>query len=77
MVRSSTVRTGTARRGCALTVVNVYRHAQIIPQEDFPNGFPPELAEDRSDPATFREFCGFGSLLNTPDVVPLPEPQRS
>lgn len=45
--------------GMRLMVANYYRHMMTLPQEEFRNGFPREMAEDCADPATFAALCGF------------------
>ena len=44
----------------------------ILPQDDIPNHFPQELADDCADPETFRRLAGFGSPYQT-QVYPLPK----
>ncbi|MYE84159.1 MAG: phytanoyl-CoA dioxygenase family protein [Gammaproteobacteria bacterium] len=58
--------------GLRVTIANYYRHMSILPQDDIPNHFPQELADDCADPATFRELAGFGSPYQS-QVYPLPK----
>ena len=55
-----------------MTIANYYRHMSILPQDDIPNHFPQELADDCADPETFRRLAGFGSPYQT-QVYPLPK----
>jgi hypothetical protein len=58
--------------GLRLTIANYYRHASIEPQDDIPNHFPRELAEDCADPAVFKQLAGFGAPYQT-QVLPVPK----
>ena len=58
--------------GLRVTISNYFRHAAILPQDDIPNHFPQELADDCADPQTFRELAGFGQPYQNP---PLPFPK--
>lgn len=58
--------------GLRITISNYYRHASISPQDDIPNHFPQELAEDCSDPDTFRRLAGFGTPYQS-QVLPVPK----
>ena len=58
--------------GLRITISNYYRHASISPQDDIPNHFPKELAEDCSDPDTFRRLAGFGTPYQS-QVLPVPK----
>ena len=57
--------------GLRVTIANFFRHAAILPQDDIPNHFPRELAEDCADPALFKRLAGFGSPYRS-QVYPLP-----
>ena len=58
--------------GLRLTIANYYRHTVIQPQDDVPNHFPRDLADDCDDPTTFRRLAGFG-LPYQGQVLPLPK----
>ncbi len=58
--------------GLRVTIANYYRHMSLLPQDDIPNHFPQELADDCVDPDTFREFAGFGNPYQS-QVYPLPK----
>ena len=58
--------------GLRITISNYYRHASISPQDDIPNHFPKELAEDCSNPHTFKRLAGFGSPYQS-QVLPVPK----
>lgn len=45
--------------GLRVTISNYYRHQTTQPQEDIPNSFPQDLAQDCDDPKTFRQIAGF------------------
>jgi len=47
--------------GLRVTIANYFRHTSISPQDDIPNYFPRELADDCADPDTFKLLAGFGS----------------
>lgn len=47
--------------GLRVTIANYFRHTSISPQDDIPNYFPRELADDCSDPDTFKLLAGFGN----------------
>lgn len=51
--------------GLRLTIANYYRHMSIQPQDDIPNHFTPELADDCDDPVLFRRMADFGSPYQT------------
>ncbi|MCH2567050.1 MAG: hypothetical protein MKZ98_00610 [Pseudomonadales bacterium] len=60
--------------GLRVTIANYYRHMSIAPQDDIPNHFPRELAEDCKDPKLFKRMAGFGNpyqsqVLLVPRVV--------
>jgi hypothetical protein len=57
--------------GLRVTISNYFRHATMQPQDDIPNHFPRQLADDCDDPKVFREFAGFGSPYQT-QALPLP-----
>lgn len=57
--------------GLRVTIANFFRHAAISPQDDIPNHFPRELADDCADPKTFHMLAGFGSPYQS-QVYPLP-----
>ena len=57
--------------GLRITISNYYRHASISPQDDIPNHFPKELAEDCSNPDTFKRLAGFGAPYQS-QVLPVP-----
>jgi len=58
--------------GLRLTIANYYRHTAIQPQDDIPNHFPRELADDCADPDVFKELAGFGSPYQS-QVLPVPK----
>lgn len=45
--------------GLRLSIANYYRHLMVLPQEEFRNGFQRPMADDCSDPESFRTLCGF------------------
>ena len=60
--------------GLRVTIANYYRNMSIAPQDDIPNHFPRELAEDCKDPKLFKRMAGFGNpyqsqVLLVPRVV--------
>ncbi len=57
--------------GLRVTISYYYRHTAILPQDDIPNHFPKELADDCADPALFKRLAGFGSPYQS-QVYPLP-----
>ena len=57
--------------GLRVTIANYYRHASIMPQDDIPNHFPKELADDCSDPSVFKRLAGFGTPYQS-QVLPVP-----
>ena len=57
--------------GLRLTIANYYRHAVIQPQDDIPNHFPKELADDCANPKLFRQLAGFGAPYQS-QVLPVP-----
>ncbi|MYB36267.1 MAG: phytanoyl-CoA dioxygenase family protein [Gammaproteobacteria bacterium] len=57
--------------GLRVTIANFFRHAAISPQDDIPNHFPKELADDCADPKTFHMLAGFGSPYQS-QAYPLP-----
>ena len=61
--------------GLRITISNYYRHASISPQDDIPNHFPKELAEDCSNPGTFKRLAGFGAPYQS-QVLPVPKAIR-
>ncbi|MDE0440849.1 MAG: phytanoyl-CoA dioxygenase family protein [Gammaproteobacteria bacterium] len=61
--------------GLRITISNFYRHAAIQPQDDIPNHFPRELAEDCDDPDTFKQLAGFG-LPYQAQALPVPKARR-
>tara|TARA_Y100000589_G_scaffold179627_1_gene170078 strand:- start:47 stop:397 length:351 start_codon:yes stop_codon:yes gene_type:complete len=61
--------------GLRITISNYYRHASISPQDDIPNHFPKELAEDCSNPDTFKRLAGFGAPYQS-QVLPVPRAIR-
>lgn len=63
-------------KGLRLTIANYYRHNSIQPQDDIPNHFPRELADDCSDPDVFRKLAGFGSPYQS-QVLPVPKAIRA
>ena len=58
--------------GLRVTISNFYRHASIMPQDDIPNHFPQELADDCADPDLFKRLAGFGTPYQT-QVLPVPK----
>ena len=58
--------------GLRVTISNFYRHASIMPQDDIPNHFPQELADDCADPNLFKRLAGFGTPYQT-QVLPVPK----
>lgn len=58
--------------GLRVTIANYYRHSAIAPQDDIPNHFPRELADDCRDPKLFKELAGFGSPYQS-QVMPVPK----
>lgn len=62
-------------KGLRLTIANYYRHAAIQPQDDIPNHFPRELADDCRDPEVFRKLAGFGAPYQS-QVLPVPRAVR-
>ena len=58
--------------GLRVTISNFYRHASIMPQDDIPNSFPQELADDCADPDLFKRLAGFGTPYQT-QVLPVPK----
>lgn len=62
--------------GLRVTIANYFRLGIIQPQNDISNDFPRDLAEDCDDPATFKEFAGFG-LPYRGQVLPLPRVANS
>lgn len=58
--------------GLRVTIANYFRHESISPQDDIPNHFPRELADDCADPDTFKLLAGFGSPYQS---FPLPFPR--
>ncbi len=61
--------------GLRVTIANFFRHAVIQPQDDIPNHFPRELADDCRDPALFKELAGFGAPYQA-QVLPVPRAVR-
>ena len=61
--------------GLRVTISNFYRHAAIQPQDDIPNHFPKELADDCDDPDTFKQLAGFG-LPYQSQALPVPKARR-
>ena len=57
--------------GLRVTLAYYYRHMAIQPQDDIPNHFPKELADDCADPALFKRLAGFGNPYQS-QVYPLP-----
>ena len=57
--------------GLRITISNYYRHVSISPQDDIPNHFPKELAEDCSNPDTFKPLAGFAEPSQS-QVMPDP-----
>lgn len=57
--------------GLRVTISNYFRHAAMLPQDDIPNHFPRELADDCVNPELFKEFAGFGVPYQR-QVLPLP-----
>ena len=57
--------------GLRVTISNYFRHAAMQPQDDIPNHFPSELADDCNDPTVFKEFAAFGSPYQS-QVLPVP-----
>ena len=62
--------------GLRVTIANFFRHASVSPQDDIPNHFPRELAEDCADPETFKQLAGFGAPYQS-QVYPLPKAVRA
>ena len=60
--------------GLRVTIANYYRHAVILPQDDIPNHFPRELADECDDPDVFKQLAGFG-LPYQSQVLPVPRAQ--
>ena len=58
--------------GLRVTISNYFRHSAIQPQDDIPNHFPRELADDCDDPETFKQLAGFG-LPYQAQVLPVPK----
>lgn len=58
--------------GLRVTIANYFRHASLSPQDDIPNHFPQELADDCADPKTFKLLAGFGNPYQT---FPSPYPR--
>ena len=61
--------------GLRVTISNYFRHSAIQPQDDIPNHFPRELADDCDDPETFKQLAGFG-LPYQAQVLPVPKARR-
>ena len=61
--------------GLRVTIANYYRHMAIAPQDDIPNHFPRELAEDCKDPKLFKRMAGFGNPYQS-QVLPVPRVVR-
>ena len=59
--------------GLRLTLAYFWRHVSIVPQDDIPNDFPVELAEDCVDPKAFKKHAGFGSTGYHNQVLPVPK----
>lgn len=57
--------------GLRVTISNYFRHAMLQPQDDIPNHFPRELADDCNDPSVFKEFAGFGAPYQS-QALPVP-----
>ena len=51
------------------------RRAVILPQDDIPNHFPRELADDCDDPETFKQLAGFGNPYQS-QTLPVPRARR-
>ncbi len=62
--------------GLRVTIANYYRHSQILPQDDIPNHFPRELAQDCADPQRFEQLAGFGNPYQG-QVLPVPRAIRA
>lgn len=60
-----------ANDGLRVTIANYYRHATILPQDDIPNSFNHELADDCRDPEQFKQLAGFGTPYRS-QVLPVP-----
>jgi hypothetical protein len=61
--------------GLRVTIANYYRHSVIQPQDDIPNHFPRELADDCRDPELFKELAGFGAPYQS-QVMPVPKAKK-
>ena len=44
--------------GLRVTIANFFRHTAILPQDDIPNHFPRELADDCADPGAAQAVGG-------------------
>ena len=58
--------------GLRVTIANYFRHTCLSPQDDIPNHFPRELADDCTDPDTFKLLAGFGNPYQS---LPIPYPR--
>ena len=58
--------------GLRVTIANYYRHVCVQPQDDIPNHFPKDLADDCDNPALFKHLAGFGSPYQN-QALPLPK----
>ena len=54
------------------TTLTVALCEQIVPQDDIPNSFPEELAEDCVDPKAFKRLAGFDSTGYKTQALPVP-----
>jgi ectoine hydroxylase-related dioxygenase (phytanoyl-CoA dioxygenase family) len=59
--------------GLRLTLAYFWRHMSIVPQDDIPNDFPVELAEDCIDPKAFKKHAGFGGTGYHNQALPVPK----
>ena len=55
--------------GLRVTISNFYRHAAITPQDDIPNHFPRELAEDCADPEDLQAARRIRQSLPAPSAA--------
>lgn len=62
--------------GLRVTISNYFRHQSLQPQDDIPNSFPQELADDCVDPDTFKRLAGFGLGPYTRHMIPYPKAVR-
>jgi len=58
--------------GLRVTVSMYYRHKVIVPQEDLPNIFPPELIEDCDDPKMLQRLVAIKQRPYRKQIMPMP-----